>query len=304
VSLCGTNIAAPRRVLEQYADGLLRGDKTTPANVLLVGPPGTAKTDLAILTARNAKVSAYQIDSPKGGIVGETERKVRLQWAALAEWTPNCAFVDEVTEALPLERGNFDGDSGASRAVTAQLLTVLADESRRGKSLLIATTNCPWRMGEAMRSRFILIPVLFPLLKDFPSIVVATAGRVMPSARLDARDPRVVEAANIFYGKGASPRHIRAQLSIAMGYSGVMDADTVLFAARDFCDSTDRVSVAYAELWAIKVCSSMSFLPWSDDPARYPFPEHLDKIVAPDSGRIDRAELDKRLKEYAPYVNV
>ncbi|HKQ05960.1 MAG TPA: AAA family ATPase [Blastocatellia bacterium] len=304
VNLCGVNIAIPKRVLERYAAGLLKGDRTIPANVMLVGPPGTAKTDLAILMARNAKVSAYQIDSPKGGFVGETERKVRLQWSALSEWTPNCAFIDEITEAMPLERGNFDGDSGASRAVTAQLLTVLADESRRGKSLLIATTNCPWRMGAAMRGRFVLLPVLFPLRADFPSIIIATANRITPSARMDIADPKIVEASNLFYEKGASPRHIRSQLSITLSYRGVMDADTSLFAAEDFCATTDRVATIYTELWAIKACSSNSFLPWSADPASYPYPEHLKGIVDGTTGRVNRDELEKRLQEYQPYVNV
>ena len=117
---------------------------------------------MSLIVAKQAGVSAYQMHSPKTGIVGETERKAELQMGTLRESIPNLAFIDEITEALPLERSDFNGDSGATRAVTAALLTALADESRRGKSLLIATTNCPWRMGEAMRSRFIAIPVLQP----------------------------------------------------------------------------------------------------------------------------------------------
>ena len=304
VQLCGTNIIKPRDFLERCATGLLKNDSNIPSNVMLVGPPGTAKTDLCLLTARLAKVSAYQIDSPKGGIVGETERKVRLQWSALSEWTPNISFIDEITEAMPLQRGAFDGDSGASRAVTAQLLSVLADESRRGKTMLIATTNCPWRMGEAMRTRFTIIPVLFPLLEDFPSIVVVTARRVSPSAQLDKDDPQIIEASKIFYEKGASPRHVRAQLSTTMIFRGVMNADTVLTAAKDFCDSTDRISVIYTELWAVKSCSSKSVFPWDDDIAAYPFPTHLEGLVNTSDGEINTDEINKRLKEYEPYVNV
>lgn len=88
-----------------------------PAQVLLVVLPAQEKTDLAILTAASA-VSAYAMHSPKGGIVGETERKCRLQYA-LREWTPNVSFIEEITEAVPLERSEFDGDSGASGAVGA-----------------------------------------------------------------------------------------------------------------------------------------------------------------------------------------
>jgi hypothetical protein len=138
--------------------------------------------------------------------VGETERKARLQQTALREWVPNIAFADEITEMLPLERSDFDGDSGASRAVMAALLTSLSDETRRGKSLLIATTNCPWRMGAAMRSRFVVLPVLHPLKEDYASIVVATAPRIAPQTELDAADPHLPIALLSILGECPGPR--------------------------------------------------------------------------------------------------
>src|SRR5262249_40596321 len=93
LQLYGANIAKPQQILQMFSVALLRGDRSMPANVLLCGAPGTAKTDLAILTAFNGKAAAYQLHSPKGSLVGETERKVRLQQQALKEWTPNVGFV-------------------------------------------------------------------------------------------------------------------------------------------------------------------------------------------------------------------
>ena len=302
--LCGRNIAVPRAILERYGEALLRGDSAMPANVLLVGPPGTGKTDLALMVARRAKAAAYQMLSPKGGIVGETERKARLQQVVLREWIPNVAFVDEITEAFPLQRSEFDGDSGASRAVLAALLTALSDESRRGRSLLIATTNCPWRMGAAMRSRFTMIPVLHPLAEDFPAIVAALARRVNGGISWDSGAEQLHEAARLFYNKGASPRLILSALSNARMLRGKLTPDEVLFAAHDLCPSSDLYSVIYADLWALRVCSSRSFLPWSADPASYPYPEHLREIVDPGSGQVRIKELEKRLRELEPYANV
>ena len=304
LELCGRNIAIPRAILERYGEALLRSDNAMPSNVLLVGPPGSGKTDLAILAARRAKAAAYQMLSPKGGIVGETERKARLQQMVLREWVPNVAFVDEITEALPLERSDFDGDSGASRAVLAALLTALSDETRRGRSLLVATTNCPWRMGAAMRSRFTMIPVLHPLAEDFPAIAVATACRVKPNSALDPTDPQVREAAKLFYLKGANPRHIRVALSNALMLHGKLEPETILFAAHDLCAHSDLASAIYADLWAIKTCSSRSFFPWGADPASYLYPDHLQGIVSPTSGDIHMDQLEKRIAELKPHAKV
>lgn len=304
LQLRGLNIETPREILERYASALMNGDSSMPANVLLVGPPGTGKTDLALITAFKAKAAAYQMHSPKGGIVGETERKSRLQQTVLREWIPNIAFCDEITEAMPLQRSDFDGDSGASRAVTAALLTSLSDESRRGKSLLVATTNCPWRMGAAMRSRFTVLPVLHPLKRDFVNIVLATATRVDQGTDIDGTDRRIIEASDIFYEKGANPRHIRVALSNALHLHGRLTPETILFAAHDLCASTDLPTAIYADLWALKVCSSRSFLPWTNDHSQYPFPEHLQGVVDPTIGDVIHSELDKRIKEYSSHANI
>lgn len=304
LNLCGRNISTPRLILERYARALLRGERSIPANVLLVGSPGTGKTDLALWTARLAKVAAYQMHSPKTGIVGETERLARLQQTVLQEWGPNISFTDEITEALPLERSDFDGDSGASRAVMAALLTSLSDESRRGKSLLIATTNCPWRMGDAMRSRFTIIPVLRPLNADYAEIVLAIARSIDPTCGLDATSSSLLEASEIFYQKGATPRHVRSTLSNALSCSASLTADSVISAARDLCTAVDSQSGIYADLWAIKACSFQSFLPWRDAPSQYPFPSYLDGVVDPVTGELDHEELDKRLEDLRPFANV
>ena len=302
--LFGSNIEAPRRILERYALALERADASMPCNILLVGPPGTAKTDLALLVARKAKVSSYQLHSPKGSLVGETERKARLQQMALSEWWPCVGFVDEVTENLPLQRSEFDGDSGASRAVTAALLTALSDETRRGRTLIIGTSNCPWLLGEAMRSRFTIMPVLYPLAEDYPGIIAAITHRIAPHLEINLADERIVEAAQIFHNKAGSPRHIYSALSNAPSLHGPLSPETILSAARDHCATTDLCSVIYAELWAVKTCSFLSFFPWANNPKGYRFATHLEGIVNPDNGEIDREVLEKRIKEYKPHANV
>lgn len=306
LSLAGKNIERPQEILLQLADCLMHGDTSMPANVLLAGAPGVAKTDLALLVAERAKAPSYEMLSPKGSLVGETERKARLQQQVLKDGVPNVAFCDEITEAFPLQRSEFDGDSGASRAVTAALLTALSDETRRGRSLLIATTNCPWRMGAAMRSRFTVIPVLFPQVRDFPQIILATAKRITSGSDFDSNDPQLVEAARIFYQKGANPRHIRSALSntLLLLRKDRFEASDVLFAARDLCSTTDFHSAIYADLWAIKCCSSRAFLPWGASPKEYAFPEYLKDVVSTETGDVLLENLNAKIRELKPNANV
>jgi hypothetical protein len=301
----GRNSKYPWAVLSGLSKSLAKGDPNMPANVLLVGPPGTGKTEMCMGVGKQANVSVYQLHNPKGSLVGETERLVARQHQILREAIPNIAFVDEITEVLPLERNDFDGDSGASRAVAAAMLTALADESRRGQSLLIGTTNCAWRMGAAMRSRFVMIPVLNPLEMDYAAIVVAIARRV-GSATADVTDlhPAIIQAAAIFYRLGANPRHIRAALSNALLLKGEISPTTILFAAEDCTVSSDRASAIYSDLWAVATCSAKSFFPWCNNLDTYPFPEHLKGLVDPRSGDINRDLLDSRIQEYKPHANV
>jgi SpoVK/Ycf46/Vps4 family AAA+-type ATPase len=302
VELAGRNIERVVELMVRIGDRLLHGNPHIPANIILVGPPGTGKTDLALAAASRANVTAYRLNSPKGGVVGETERKATLQFRLLRSWTPNVGFVDEITEAMPLERQTWNGDNGATQAVMAALLSALSDEQRRGESLLIATTNVPWRMSEAMRSRFTFVPVLSPLREDYVRILKAIALRLDP--RVVPENLEVADAANEFFNRGASPREVLKALDEQLGLQESLTSDAILTAARSLSGTSDRASAVYADLWALKVCTFDHYLPWFGEVDHYPFPQHVEGLVDRSSGRLDRRELDRRIIELAPSANV
>ena len=304
VRLEGRNVAVPRQVLQCVAAAIRRGDRCAPANILLAGGPGTGKTDLAILTAMEARAAAYAMHSAKSAHVGETERKARLQNAIVNDSVPCVVFCDEMPEVFPMERSDFNGDSGASNAVMAAMLTALSDETRRGRSLIVGSTNVPWRVGHAMLTRFDVLPVLAALREDMPAIVMAVVARIGNGINLDSRDATMQEAAEIFHDKGASARQVSKSVTTVAMLKGRLTADEVIAAARDLVPRSDHASSIYADLWAIRACTSQSFLPWADDPASYPFPLYLKGIVNPATGVIDGPELNRRLDELRPSVNV
>ena len=307
IKLVGRTVERVMDYLQKCASGLKEGNRKTPMNVLLAGAPSSAKTDMALLTALLSQTPAYSLISPKGSLVGQTEQRVRLQFRIFKELSPAFGVIDEITEAFQMERKSMNMDSGASAAVTAEMLNALSDSSRAGRTLLIATTNCPWRVGSAMASRFEFIPVLSAIEEDYPAILCAVASNLLAEVEWDPTCNAVQEAARIFFQKGASPRVMRTIISSKIfTSSGCNPASLLQEAARDCSPQhpRDRAGAEYADLFAISVCSNLAMLPWHGRITDYPLPQYLKGIVSEDDGSIDKDRLTARLEELEPDVNV
>jgi len=304
VELVGFTIEKPKQFLTKCAQGLREKNKLTPMNILLLGAPSTGKTDLALMTASLANVPAYGLNSPKAGVVGETERKSKLQMKIFKSMSPNLGFIDEISESFPMERSNRNLDSGASAAVTAALLESLSDKSREGNSILVATSNCGWRVGGAMLSRFDVIPVLMPVVTDFPMIISSIVKNISPKTFIDTSDEMVKNAAEIFYAKNLMPRQIRSALKLAMSLHKSLSPEEILWAAKDAnpLDYISRLSSIYSDYYALQLCKSNSLLPWNGN-SNFPFPDYIKKILD-SNGDIDAEKLSTEMNKLKPYVNV
>lgn len=302
VALKGENVRVPMEFLRKQAIGLRSRDKSIPTNILLLGAPGTGKTDMAILTAHWAAVPIYQLNSPKAGIVGETERRATLQTRIFASTTPNIGFIDEVSEAIPSQRTN-NLDSGASDSVMQATLSMLSDNTREGNSLLIATSNCGNKMCAAMLDRFVIVPVIMPSIEDLPEIICSISKQVA-KVTLNPQDSFIQQAAKVLYDKHLMPRRIRAALKLACQQDG-LTSKAILDAAKDAnpLDEASWLAAVYADLDAISHTVSKRLLPWYGCEDNYPFPDYIKQILD-ENMEIDPVKLNQELNRLKPYVNI
>ena len=302
ITLKGENIRKPMEFIFEQARGLRVGDKTTYLNVVLMGAPGTGKTTLALTAAHQLKLPAIQLNSPKAGIVGETERKATLQARLFSSTSPCIGVIDEITEGMPVQRTQ-NLDSGASDAVMQAQLNMLSDESRAGKSLIVATTNCGFKMGAAMRDRFLVVPVIMPSVIDIPEIICSITEQISGDV-LYPRDERIQKAAACFYEKHLMARRISAVLKLTCKQKG-LTPDTILEASKDAIpmDEASWLSAVYADLCAISLTVSKRLLPWYGCEDSYPFPSYI-KDILDDNCEVDSIKLNQEIKRLEPYVNV
>lgn len=140
------NIEWPLKYEQLFEDVGL--DSTT--GVLLYGPPGTGKTLLAKAVANESDVNFISIKGPEllNKYVGESEKGVRDIFSKARENAPTVVFFDEL-DAIATERGS-NMDSGVSERVVSQLLTELDGLENLEDVMVIATSNRPELIDNAL----------------------------------------------------------------------------------------------------------------------------------------------------------
>src|SRR3954449_898881 len=121
-----------------------------PKGVLLHGPPGTGKTLLARAVANESAARFFAIAGPEimGSAYGESERRLREIFEQAAQAAPSIIFIDEIDSIAP-KRGQVTGE--AEKRLVAQLLTLLDGMEPRQNTVVIAATNRPEALDEALR---------------------------------------------------------------------------------------------------------------------------------------------------------
>ncbi|CAB3366516.1 Hypothetical predicted protein [Cloeon dipterum] len=127
----------------QFSEEFDKLGLSTPAGVLLCGPPGCGKTLLAKAVANEAGINFISVKGPEllNMYVGESERAVRQCFQRAKNSAPCVIFFDELDSLCP--KRSETGEGGASMRVVNQMLTEMDGIEGRQGVFLMAATNRP-----------------------------------------------------------------------------------------------------------------------------------------------------------------
>jgi transitional endoplasmic reticulum ATPase len=135
----------------KHADLFEEADVDPPKGILLYGPPGTGKTMIAKAVAATSEANFINIKGPEllSKWVGESEKGVREVFRKARQAAPCVIFFDEIDAVAP-KRGGSEGDSHVTERLISQLLTELDGLEDLKGVVVIAATNRPDIIDEAL----------------------------------------------------------------------------------------------------------------------------------------------------------
>jgi len=122
-----------------------------PKGILMFGPPGTGKTLLAKAVANESECNFIAVKGPEllSKWVGESEKGVREIFRKARQASPSIIFFDEIDALVP-KRGSYQGSSHVTESVVSQILTELDGMEELKNVTILAATNRPDMLDDAL----------------------------------------------------------------------------------------------------------------------------------------------------------
>ncbi|MGD1004117.1 MAG: CDC48 family AAA ATPase [Methanoregulaceae archaeon] len=135
----------------KYPDVFEKLRTKPPKGILIFGPPGTGKTLLAKAVANESESNFIAIKGPEllSKWVGESEKGVREIFRKARQASPAIIFFDEVDALVP-KRGTYMGSSHVTESVVSQILTELDGMEELKNVTVLAATNRPDMLDDAL----------------------------------------------------------------------------------------------------------------------------------------------------------
>jgi transitional endoplasmic reticulum ATPase len=179
-----------KRIVRAFADPDLAD--LLPMGIMLLGPSGTGKTYLAWALAKECGVNFVKMNvgALRGGIVGETDRRVAKAFVGLRALAPCVVFLDEIDQQFRRGQGGSDSGGGgaAENSLFAAMLEFFGSPENRGRILAVAASNLPKVIDAALMrpGRFdVKIPLLPPQTgkerADVVAVLLKKYGAVIES---------------------------------------------------------------------------------------------------------------------------
>lgn len=188
---------------DAFTDEARRYGIPNPKGILLVGIQGTGKSLCAKTIANEWRLPLLRLDTGRlfGGIVGESESRVRQMIQIVEAISPCVLWIDEIDKAFGNITGGFDGDSGTSRRVFGSLITWMQEKT--APVFIVATANNVRILpAELLRKgRFDEIFFLnLPTERERQEIFKVHLQRLRPSRLREFNLPLLAQATNNFSG--------------------------------------------------------------------------------------------------------
>jgi len=143
-------------ILPEKRPDLFDGIRQPIKGILLFGPPGNGKTMIAKAISHecNRKFFAISASSLTGKWVGDCEKSVRALFSVSDKFSPSVIFLDEIDSVLSKRSENGNESSRKMKTEFLVQMDGVQSVKSEGSRLIIAATNRPGDLDDALLRRF------------------------------------------------------------------------------------------------------------------------------------------------------